>query len=149
MSEVICGPRGVSAGFNLNKWPRQRSQLKFRERGEQWGRRRIKLKGSGVCFALSFSLISLKGWKDPKWEGGTARKEPGLGLGSSDRKSWELEELWDLGQHGSKPWGCGEEFLSPFALSRVSWRGRIGGKNQKSHRQQLLLWVTAQPQVHL
>lgn len=39
VSGVICGPRGVgagsSAGFNLNKWPRQRNQLKFKERGER------------------------------------------------------------------------------------------------------------------
>lgn len=53
MSGVICGPRGVGAGFNLNKWPRQGNQLKFRERGEQRGRGRIKLKGCGVCFANS------------------------------------------------------------------------------------------------
>lgn len=51
----------------------------------------------------SFSLISLKGRKHPKWKGGTAGREPGLELGSCDRKSWELEELRDLGQHGRKP----------------------------------------------
>lgn len=151
MSGVICGPRGVgagsSAGFNLDKWPRQRNQLKSRESGEHGGRRRIKLQGSGVCFANSPAKLlpyQLKGLKTSEVGGSDSKEGAGAGAGelwgmTGNPGSWRSSGTWDnTGESREQTpgmWGGVPESLSQsFALSGVSWRGRIAGKNPTKYR---------------
>lgn len=138
MSGVICGPRGVSAGssagFNLNKWPRQRNQLKFRERGEQRGRRRIKLHGSGVCSANSPTKplpYQLGGLKTSRVGGRDRAGAVELGqeiLGAAGARVPGTKQT--LGMRGAFP----ESLSGSFALISVSRRGGIAGKNKKTTR---------------